>query len=180
MTDSNSTPRARRDFSCADVLKILQYDPASGVFVWLIETKGYAGKIRPGDTAGTLKDDYCVICLHKKQYRAHHLAWLVMTGEWPPVGVDVDHADRNRANNAWGNLRLATRGQNNVNTNGRSNNKSGCIGVSFRKDIGKWHARIGVPGKIVLLGNFENLNDAVAARKYAEVISYGVFSTSHK
>lgn len=168
--------RRRRDFTRAEASALLSYDPDTGLFHWLVETHGYGGKIVPGDLAGTPKDGYVQIKVFGAVYRAQHLAWLLMTGEWPPADRDVEHQDRDRANNAWANLRLATRSQNNMNAGIRSNNKSGHKGVSWRADIGKWHARIKVDRKVILLGNFDELDDAVAARRAAERLHFGEFA----
>lgn len=45
---------------------------------------------------------------------------------------------------------------------------SGVVGVSWNKNIKKWNARIGVNGTRIDLGRFNNLDDAIAARKQAE------------
>lgn len=50
----------------------------------------------------------------------------------------------------------------------RKDNKSGCTGVSFVKKTGKWSARISRDGKRHHLGFFDDLEDAIAARKAAE------------
>lgn len=175
MAGLNSNPLPRRGFGRAHLEQVLTYDPMTGLLRWRIRTHGHGGAINPGDVAGSDKDGYIQIIVGKKPYRAHHLAWLLMTGEWPPAGQDVDHADRNRSNNAWSNLRLASRAQNNVNTSGRRNNTSGCPGVSFRKDTQKWHARITYEGKVILLGNYEKKEDAIAARRAVESVAYGKF-----
>ena len=51
-----------------------------------------------------------------------------MTGDLPTG--QVDHRDTNRANNRWGNLRLATLTQNNRNVGIQRNNSTGFKGVS--------------------------------------------------
>lgn len=48
----------------------------------------------------------------------------------------------------------------------RRDNTSGQTGVAFRK--GKWEARIAYEGLRYMLGRFENIDDAIAARKQAE------------
>lgn len=49
-----------------------------------------------------------------------------------------------------------------------SRNTSGHKGVSWEKRSGKWHAYIGIKGKNKHLGYFDDLEDAVKARKEAE------------
>lgn len=58
----------------------------------------------------------------------------------------------------------------------RSDNQSGARGVSWRKDTQKWHARIVVAGKTILLGNFTDLEEAKSARALAEGHYFGEHS----
>ncbi|MGI6068917.1 MAG: AP2 domain-containing protein [Blautia sp.] len=48
------------------------------------------------------------------------------------------------------------------------NSKSGISGVSWREDMQKWTAKIGVDKKEIFLGNYENKEDAIKARQDAE------------
>lgn len=48
------------------------------------------------------------------------------------------------------------------------NNTSGCRGVSYRADRGKWRAYIRFQRKSIHLGYFDRYEDAVAVRKIAE------------
>lgn len=50
----------------------------------------------------------------------------------------------------------------------RTNNSSGAKGVSWDKEYEKWVAYIGFKNKLIKLGRFENLEDAIKARKEAE------------
>ncbi|NQE62949.1 HNH endonuclease [Caulobacter sp. RHG1] len=169
--------RVRRDFTREEVLRVLDYDPETGGFRWRVKRRAYGGHVEAGAVAGAINaDGYVQIGLWGAHYRAQHLAWLIMTGEWPPSDLDVEHENRIRSDNAWRNLRLATRSQNNMNAGLRSDNKSGHKGVSFRRDTAKWHARIKVGGQVILLGNFEKLADAVAARRAAERRYFGDFA----
>ena len=52
------------------------------------------------------------------------------------------------------------------------NNTSGCIGVSEVKDREVWEARITLRGKTYHLGSFKNKDDAILARKNAEIELY--------
>lgn len=47
-------------------------------------------------------------------------------------------------------------------------NTSGCTGVNFSRRVSKWHSRITVQGKRHHLGFYDNIEDAITARKIAE------------
>jgi len=66
--------------------------------------------------------------------------------------------------------------QNSMNQITKSNNMSGTKGVNWHKSKNKWRAFIGVKGKHIHLGLFENFDDAVKARKEAEKKYFGEFS----
>lgn len=57
-----------------------------------------------------------------------------------------------------------------------SNNKTGFIGVSYRRDIGKYQANIGVNKKQIYLGSYVNIEDAIKKRLSAEAKYYGELS----
>lgn len=52
-------------------------------------------------------------------------------------------------------------------------NSSGVIGVNWVERDNKWQARISVNGERISLGSFHNFEDAVEARKEAELKYYG-------
>ena len=150
----------------SDYLKSrLDYDPDSGQFKWKI-AKG--GK-RVGDLAGSINDQgYVVIRVNMVIYRAHRLAWIMMTGQ--PAFGEIDHVDGNRANNSWSNLRDVERLDNKRNLGIVTSNKSGHTGVMWYKAGSKWHAQITVKGKSIHLGYFDSIEDAIEARRNAELI----------
>jgi hypothetical protein len=99
-----------------------------------------------------------------------------MTGDWP---ADlVDHRDRNKANNAWLNLREATNAENCRNIGKPKRNTSGVLGVGWHKRIGKWQAAIRVDRKLLSLGYYTDLDEAAAVRRAAELKYFGAFAPS--
>lgn len=163
--------RPRRGFSRDELIQFLDYNSETGVLTWVKRT---SKRVDIGMRAGTHSHGYCAVKIFGLVYRAHQLAWLIMTGEWPEGGADIDHINRDRFDNRWANLRLATRSQNNMNSGLRSDNKSGVKGVSLNPR-GKWDSRIRVKGEIILLGTFSDISDAIHAREGAEKIYFGEF-----
>lgn len=141
----------------------LKYDSTTGIFTWL--SGKYKNK-QAGTIGGTLPDNgYIKITINKKEYKAHRLAWLYVHGEFPPKLLD--HINRDRTDNRIDNLRVADDATNSKNQTLYKNNTSGYHGITSHGD--KWRARINVNGKKIHLGIFENLQDAVKARKQAEL-----------
>ena len=59
-------------------------------------------------------------------------------------------------------------------------NTSGVKGVYYEKNIGKWRARLKFKGKLMNFGSFEKFEDAVKARKDAELIYFGEYLDDNK
>jgi len=165
--------------------ELIHYSPDTGVFTWLERDRRwfqydgacdywnaqYSGKI-----AGWVNEKgYRIIRVLGPSYRAHRLAFLYMTGSFPPN--QVDHIYGVRDDNRWKHIRLAVNTENQQNTSLRKNNTSGTVGVYRCGGKEKWQAQIGVNEKIIHLGSFVRLEDAAAARKAAEV-KYG-FHPNH-
>lgn len=85
----------------------------------------------------------------------------------------VDHINRNPSDNRKSNLRIADYHINARNVSVGTNNTSGYLGVSFHKQTQKWRAFVTVNAKTVHLGLFENIEDAIEARKKGEIEYYG-------
>lgn len=143
----------------------LDYDPYSGEFRWtgVLKGRGYTfAKTGAGVLAGAPDGNgYRLIGVDGKLYRAHRLAWLYMTGQWPTR--HVDHEDRDTSNDRWGNLRLASASQNGGNSTTKKNNKSGFKGVHRRPRDGRWVAQISCRRQNYWLGAFDTPEEAHAA-----------------
>ena len=151
---------------------LLRYNPETGVFVWLVDRRGGA---RVGDIAGTIGDrGYITIYVNRARYRAHRLAWFYHYGVFP---TQLDHINRDRADNRIANLREVTSSQNAKNRGLNKKNKTGVNGVRFCPVRKKYRADIRVNYKTIYLGLFVKIEDAKAARAKAD-IDYG-FSASH-
>jgi hypothetical protein len=63
-----------------------------------------------------------------------------------------------------------------MNTGLRSNNTSGVTGVHFDKRKNKWIARISANGQRIILGEYDNFDDAKNKRVISEDEYHGEFS----
>lgn len=149
----------------------LQYDPTTGLWIWLRSNRaGWNG--RP---AGSIDaKGYRVIKIDGQSYKASRLAFLYMTGEWPVE--EMDHDDKKPWNDIWTNLRPASRIENVQNRQKRMDNSSGAVGVFWHKANGKWIAQIDK----VYLGSFDSFEEAVAARDSAAEQIHGNFAVLNK
>jgi hypothetical protein len=94
----------------------------------------------------------------------------------PTRGIEVDHRDGNGLDNRRGNLRTATRSQNQQNRWTQKNNKSGVPGVYWFPPTQRWRAQIDANGRRYYLGYFPSKEGAVAARVDAAMRLHGEFA----
>lgn len=161
-----------------ELRELLSYDPETGVLTWKprVETAfatkraastwnaRYAGKdaltshngwgYRRGSVRGAL---YCT----------HRVAWALSYNEWP--NGQIDHINGDRSDNRLANLRLVSHAENGRNQQMPSTSTSGVVGVHWYKKFQKWQAHITVSRRTKFLGYFDDLTEAVAARKAAEL-----------
>lgn len=86
-----------------------------------------------------------------------------------PIGMVVDHINRDTSDNRRSNLRVVSRSDNML-------NQDNVLGVDYRPDIRKWRSRISVGGKEILLGNFDKYEEALLRRAEAERHYYPVIA----
>lgn len=126
-----------------------------------------------GKVAGGLTDQgYRVMPVTKEgssryRVRASHVVW-VLAGNLLPDDMQLDHVNRTPDDNRLCNLRLVTSAQNAWNRTYRSG-KSGIVGVTWMPNAKTWRATIYADGKTITLGFFEFIQDAVNARREAEL-----------
>ncbi|WP_278445217.1 HNH endonuclease [Stutzerimonas kunmingensis] len=154
--------------------ELLSYDPATGVFTW----KKARGNKPAGSTAGTVNHGYLVTKCDKIGYLNHRLAWLYVHGSFPEL--EIDHINRDKADNRLCNLRLATTSQNQHNAAVRSDSTTGVKGVSLHRPSNKYRAAICVKGERTVLGYFTTIAEAAAAYAYAADRLHGDFARARR
>lgn len=136
----------------AQLKHLLHYDPETGEWIWL-NPPNHNTRLK-GQLAGNRRrDGYLLIRINGQAYYSSRLAFLYMTGEMPRM--EVDHKDRDPANDAWVNLREATSSQNKYNRTLDSNRLRGIRSVGD-----KWQVRV----ENAHIGNFDTLEEALAVR----------------
>jgi HNH endonuclease len=152
--------------------EVLEYDQTTGILRWRITL---SNKARAGRIAGAENGNgYLRVGIDGRLYLAHRIAWLIQTGSWPTD--DIDHRDLNKANNKWGNLRDATRGQNNANRRAQRNKLVALKGVtSVKKKTKRFRAQINVRGHVRHLGCFATAEEAHAAFLQESKRQFGSF-----
>ena len=155
------------------IRELLEYDRATGLFRWRkmqpSKTKTYA----PGWFKGNKGiRNYRSLWIDKRRYLAHVIAYVIVVGRWPIH--EVDHRDRDQANNKWINLRHATRHQNAKNRTVGKNNKTGVRGVTTFGD--RFRASIVTNKRYIHLGLYDLIEDAAQVRRAAEQKYYGEFA----
>ena len=145
---------------------LLDYDPATGELTWRPRGNPTFDKKHAGNRAGSRNNvsGYWALPLGGRTLVAGPVIWAWMTGDWPPVGMQVDHKNVTPDDYRWGNLRLATPSQNTANRNKPVRNKSGFKGVSWDQRRSTWSAAICFEGKQMRIkGRFETAEAAYAA-----------------
>jgi hypothetical protein len=160
--------------AAAYVRSLLDYNPETGELRWKVDKGSMA---RKGTVAGhTRKTDGArLIGIDHKLYFGSHLAWLIMKGRFPDIGMEIDHRDGNAGNDRWYNLREATSQQQKWNRGPNTNNASGHKGVYFDRSRNRWAAGIMVDRHCIFLGRFDTAELASAAYETAARELFGEF-----
>lgn len=91
-------------------------------------------------------------------------------------GIDIDHRDRNGLNNQKDNLRTCSRSQNEGNAKLRKDSTTGFKGVSYKKERGKFLARVQFERKRISLGYFVTPEEAALAYNQKAIELFGEFA----
>ena len=140
-----------------------------GVFSFLVDTedvetlKRYKWVIfkARNTKCDTLYKYYLISSSSKEKFLLHRF----LTNA--PKGSVVNHINGNTFDMRKRNLSVGSYTDNNRNVKKRKLGSDVC-GVTFIKNVKKWHAQIGMDGKHINLGYYQNKEDAIKARKKAE------------
>lgn len=152
-----------------NLLSTFRYEPETGLLYRMKSPK----KRFEGKVVGAKESrGYLQVRFEGRLYMAHRIIWFIVYGHWPQE--EIDHINRDRADNRLSNLRLATRQENTWNASLRKDNRFGAKGVSDR--YGRYVAIIRVNGANTNLGYFNTVAEAAEAYKSAAKQLRGEFS----
>ena len=138
-----------------ELRELVEYDPATGKFIWRQSGK-CAGSIHKAQDRR--RQTFCQLMINRKNYKCSRLAFLYMTGRFPS---EIDHINRNSLDDRWENLREVSRAENEWNKGPYRNSKTGLRGVYPQK--GFYIARIRRNGKRITIGQFATSIEAYQA-----------------
>lgn len=174
MAEIRDTPRSLP--SQEILLSLLRYEPDTGKLFWRERSVAYFKREQDWKTWNSrfsgkeaftaFSDGYKQGAVLYYRVEAHRVIATMLFGSY--LG-EVDHINGDRADNRRENLRIVRRSENLKNRRMSSRNTSGHTGVRWVPHANKWSARIEADGKPIHLGYFASIEDAIAARKAAEV-----------
>lgn len=142
-----------------ELWELFSLDPFTGTLYW----RTHKNSARVGKPFGCrFSNGYIVGEIRNDKFSAHRLVWKWVTGAEP---MEVDHIDRNRANNSPWNLRSTTRSGNHCN---RSNVKG-----YTQTPSGTYRALIGIDGIQYYLGHYATEQEAREAYLAAAALLHG-------
>jgi hypothetical protein len=166
-TQPKPQPATERAFSLERAMNfasLFSYDSELGI---LRNTSKRNSRAKAGTSVGWVSDSgYLITTINGKKFRVHRIIWELHNGQIP-VGLEIDHINRDRLDNRIENLRLATRHEQNLNLSKRRS-CSGVTGVVFNKKDARWQAQIGFKGRQIYLGQFDSKEMAIEVRKQAQ------------
>jgi hypothetical protein len=155
-------PIASRQPSLSEVQQWVMYDPETGFFA-RVEGQGNARADR------AMKTGYRSLSIFGKQYAAHRVAWLFITGQWPPADRVIDHINGQKDDNRACNLRTLSHSLNALNLQGpkkKFKNHDLPLGV-LPHGKSSFRAQIKINRQQIVLGSFATPEEASAAYQKA-------------
>lgn len=176
----------RADITPEILRQLLEYDPETGLLYWkardesvfadVEDSRGpawaarrwnvrYAGKPALDNVQGSGYKKGSVLSV---PVLAHRVAFAIHHGRTD--FCEIDHINGDKTDNRITNLRDVAHSDNARNVGLYKNNTSGHHGVMWEESHKAWAAKITFGGKQRRIGRFKVKEDAIAARKAAEIL----------
>ena len=137
---------------------IVKYNRKTGLFTYVANVRH--SKMKIGQVAGGRSSKgYIGIRIRGKNYLAHRLAFLYVTGKFPHKNMQVDHVNMIKTDNLWTNLRLVTPSLNCANRSFKRKSKEGYVGVRAHY-TSKFTAWATINNKPTYIGAYKTAKEA--------------------
>ena len=132
----------------------------------------YAGRVIGTTPNGTRANRYSQTKIHGKCWCVHKLIYLYHHGVVPE---QLDHINKDSADNRIENLRVASGSENACNRKLFANSTSGSKGVSWHKAQSRWFVYVDIRKKRKNIGYFDDLELADLVATEARNLYHGAF-----
>ena len=154
----------------SELMQLVDYSPETGIL--RAKVRRTSTKEILGSKSVRQKRVYLRVCINRKHYYAHRLAWFYVYGKWPKL---LDHINGDGCDNRISNLREASHSENHANQRIRQDSATKLKGVSVQQN-GKFRAVITKNGRDISLGTFKTAGEAHAAYVSAARRLFGEFA----
>lgn len=134
----------------------------------------HAGVVVGTVPKGTRSNRYSTTKVHGQHWCVHKLIYLYHHGVVPE---QIDHINRDTADNRIENLRPSNSSENACNRKIFSNNSSGCKGVSWHKAQHRWFVYVNINKKRKNIGYFDDFELADLVSTEARDLYHGKYAT---
>ena len=163
-----------------DANEIIEYDDYAEIILYNRQGEEVARALIDLEYVDLVKDyKWCLDGSNRNYVYNKQVGFLHRFIMNPTDDLVVDHINRNQLDNRRENLRICTQHENSFNQSIRCNNTSGVLGVSWDKARNKWSAYIQINGKKKSLGRYNTKEEAIEARRLAEIEYFGEFAPSN-
>jgi hypothetical protein len=154
----------------------IRYDPKTGLLWW--SKQGGSTRRTDKPVGGLDLKGYLVFGAGKmsvkKIFKCHRVAWFLHYGVWP--SKQIDHINRDPADNSIVNLRLASISENNRNSSKQKDCTSQYKGVSWYAPSKKWCSKIMKDRVRKHIGYYDNEEEAARAYDKAAKEIFGEYA----
>lgn len=162
------------------VKRLFKYDAVTGILYWRERpasdfaipkiAKSFNTRMAGKPAASVSATGHLRVRVDGHSYLVHSLIWLYNYGYLPK---QLDHINGTPKDNRLANLRMVGQDENNRNAAIRTDNTSGVTGVSPSSSGLPWEATISDRGRRIRLGQYQTIEEAIAARQAAaKVLGY--------
>ena len=171
----DTNPRTLKDLN-----EIVEYEDYAEIILYNKQCEETARALIDLEDIEKVKDYKWSI--HNKGYVANlNNGWLLHRLVMDcPSDMVVDHINHNKFDNRKSNLRVCTQQQNMMNQSTKKTNTSGCSGIYLDRRVNKWVAQITYNYKQISLGHYKTKEEAIEARKQAEIDLFGEYRNDDK